>query len=161
MGVWELLVKTAEKTVIHWLCPPSSCMAQGFPVLGFSFFGYKPEAASTNPIFFVFQGKLGVPGLPGYPGRQGPKVTVGFLLMGMRWNSDTTGLKDPRGHTAGGAGPGVSAVPCLWHCTFTHPRRWEAKPFAFPFRADGCAAFSHFIPLHPSSPHAEDVFMDG
>jgi hypothetical protein len=41
--------------------------------------------------FFLFQGKLGVPGLPGYPGRQGPKViqptlgvpvdTLGFSVV--------------------------------------------------------------------------------
>uniref|UniRef100_A0A8C2T6G3 Collagen type V alpha 1 chain n=1 Tax=Coturnix japonica TaxID=93934 RepID=A0A8C2T6G3_COTJA len=50
------------------------------------------------------KGKLGVPGLPGYPGRQGPKVTVGFLLTGTRWNGDSTRLRDPEGHMAGGAG---------------------------------------------------------
>uniref|UniRef100_A0A8C3LW89 Collagen type XI alpha 2 chain n=1 Tax=Chrysolophus pictus TaxID=9089 RepID=A0A8C3LW89_CHRPC len=58
------------------------------------------------------KGKLGVPGLPGYPGRQGPKVTVGFLLTRTRWNGDTIGLRDLGGHMTGGAGL-VSQLCCL------------------------------------------------
>lgn len=53
----------------------------------------KVSAARANALFFVFQGKLGVPGLPGYPGRQGPKVTgvdPAPNWCGMRWGARQT-----------------------------------------------------------------------
>lgn len=77
-------------------CDPLVVSTQHLRGSGFSSASviFKPVAAHINPIFFMFQGKLGVPGLPGYPGRQGPKVTVGFLLTGTRWNGDITGLRE-------------------------------------------------------------------